>query len=177
MMLINSSERENPCFVSNLKRKASSFSPLSMMLFVGFCRWFFFNQIEGISLYSFFVESFYHECALDLCQMLSLQLLIWMWFFFFFFFLLLSLDVMDSIEFSNAELAFLGYIWLGCSVQFSSVTQSCPTLCNPMDCNTPVFPGHHQLPKLVQTYVHQVVDAIQPSLPLSSPSPSAFNLS
>ena len=61
-------------------------------------------------------------------------------------------------------------------VQFSSVAQSCPTLC-PMDCSTPGFPIHHQLPELTQTHVHRVSDAIQPSHPLSSPSPLAFNLS
>ena len=66
--------------------------------------------------------------------------------------------------------------WL-CDVQFSSVTQSCPTLCNPMDCSTPGIPIHHQLPELMQTHVHWVGDAIQPSHPLSSPSPRAFNLS
>ena len=63
------------------------------------------------------------------------------------------------------------------STKFSSVTQSCLTLCNPMDCSTPGFPVHQQLPELVQTHVHQVGDAIQPSHPLSSPSPPAFNLS
>ena len=62
-------------------------------------------------------------------------------------------------------------------VQFSSVAQSCPTLCNPMDCSTPVFPVHHQLLELAQTYVHRVNDAIQPSHPLLSASPSTFNLS
>ena len=61
--------------------------------------------------------------------------------------------------------------------QFSSVTESCPTLCSPMDCSTPGFPVHHQLPELAQTNVHRVSDAIQPSHPLSSPSPPAFNLS
>ena len=59
----------------------------------------------------------------------------------------------------------------------SSVTQSCPTLWDPMDCNTPGFPVHHQLPELAQTHVHWVSDAIQPSHPLSSPSLPAFNLS
>ena len=63
------------------------------------------------------------------------------------------------------------------SVQFSSVAQSCPTLCDPMDCSTPGLPVHHQLPEFTQTHVHRVVDAIQPSHPLSSHSPSAFNLS
>ena len=63
------------------------------------------------------------------------------------------------------------------SVQFSSVAQSCPTLSNPMDCSTPGFPVHHQLLELAQTDVHRVGDTIQPSHPLSSPSPPAFNLS
>ena len=62
-------------------------------------------------------------------------------------------------------------------VQFSSVAQSCPTLCNPMDCSTPGFPVHHQLPELTQTHVHWVGDAIQPSHSLSSPSLPTFNLS
>ena len=59
---------------------------------------------------------------------------------------------------------------------FSSVTQSCPTLCNPMDCNIPGFPVHHQLSVLAQTHVHHIGDAIQPSHP-PSPSPPAFNIS
>ena len=62
------------------------------------------------------------------------------------------------------------------SVPLSSVAQSCPTLCNPMDCNTPGFTVHHQLLELAQTHVHRVSDAIQPSHPLLSPSPPAFNL-
>ena len=61
------------------------------------------------------------------------------------------------------------------SVQFSSITQSCLTLSDPMDCSTPGFPVHHQLPELTQTHVHRVSEAIQPSQPLSSPSPSTFN--
>ena len=59
--------------------------------------------------------------------------------------------------------------------QLSSVTQLCLTLCNPMDCSTPGFPVHHQLPEL--THVHQVGDAIQWPHPLSPPFPPAFNLS
>ena len=62
-------------------------------------------------------------------------------------------------------------------VQFSSVTQSCPALCDPMNCSTPGVPVHHQLPEFTQTHVHWVGDAIQPSHPLSSPSPPAINLS
>jgi len=61
--------------------------------------------------------------------------------------------------------------------ELSSVTQSCPTLCNSMDCNTPGLPVHHQLPELTQTHVHQVGDVIQLSHPLSSPFPPTFNLS
>ena len=60
-------------------------------------------------------------------------------------------------------------------VQFSSVAQSCPTLCNPINCSMSGLPVHHQLPEFTQTHVHQVGDAIQPSHPLSSPSPSAPN--
>ena len=59
------------------------------------------------------------------------------------------------------------------SVQFSLVAQSCPTVCNPMIHKTPGLPVHHQLPEFTQTHVHQVSDAIQPSHPLSSPSPLA----
>ena len=62
-------------------------------------------------------------------------------------------------------------------IQFSSVTQSCATLCDPIDSSTPGFPVHYQLPKLAQTHIHWVGDANQPSHPLSSPSPPTFNLS
>ena len=61
------------------------------------------------------------------------------------------------------------------SVQFSSVAQSCATLCDLMDCSTPGVPVHHQLPELTQTHIHRVSDAIQPSHPLSSLSPPTFN--
>ena len=61
--------------------------------------------------------------------------------------------------------------------QFSPVSQLCLTLCDPVDCSTPGLPVHHQLPEFTQTHVHQVGDAIEPSHPLSSPSPSALNLS
>ena len=60
---------------------------------------------------------------------------------------------------------------------FCSVSQLCPILCNPMDCSMPGFPVRHQLPELTQTHVHWVGDAIQPSHPLSSPSPLIFHLS
>jgi len=61
------------------------------------------------------------------------------------------------------------------SVQFSSVAQSCLILCDPMNCSTPGLPVHHQLPEFTQTHIHQVSDAIQPSHPLSSPSPPVPN--
>ena len=67
----------------------------------------------------------------------------------------------------------LFFSWLN----FSSVTQSCPTLCNPMYCSRPGFSVYHQLLELAQTHAHQGSDAIQLSHPLSSPSPPAFNLS
>ena len=63
------------------------------------------------------------------------------------------------------------------ALQFSLVAQSCPTLCDPMNCSIPGFPVYHQLPDLAQTHVHCIGDAIQPSHPLSSPSPPTFNLS
>ena len=62
-------------------------------------------------------------------------------------------------------------------VQLSSVAQSGPTLCDHMNRNTPGLPVHHQLPESTQTHVHRLGDAIQPSHPLSSPSPPALNLS
>ena len=62
-------------------------------------------------------------------------------------------------------------------VQFSSAAQSCLTLCDPVNCSTPGLPVHHQLPEFTHTHVHRVGDAIQPSHPLSSPSPPAFTLS
>ena len=66
-------------------------------------------------------------------------------------------------------------MWNYKSFQFSSVAQSCPTLCDPMNCSTPGLPVHHQLPEVTQTHVHRVSDAIQPSHLLSSPSPPAPN--
>ena len=63
------------------------------------------------------------------------------------------------------------------SVQCSSVTQLCLTLCNAVNHSMPGLPVHHQLPEFTQTHIHRVSDAIQPSHPLSSPSPPALNLS
>ena len=82
--------------------------------------------------------------------------------------------------FSIPAIKLVSYSFLLClvlliSIQFSSVAQSCPTLCNPMNHSTPGLPVHHQLPEYTQTHVHRVRDAIQPSHPLSSPSPPAPN--
>ena len=73
-------------------------------------------------------------------------------------------------------ISFVG-LYFSNSVQFSSVTQSCPTLCDPMNRSTPGLPVHHQLPEFTQTHIHRVGDAIQLSHPLSSPSPPAPNRS
>ena len=67
--------------------------------------------------------------------------------------------------------------YLVLSDQFSSVTQSCPTLCNPIDCSMPGLPVHHRLLEFAQTHIHWVGDVTQTSHPLSSPCPPAFNLS
>ena len=69
------------------------------------------------------------------------------------------------------------FVMLENSFQFSSVTQSCPTLCDPMNCSMPGLPVHHQLLEFTQTHVHRVGDAIQPSHPRSFPSPPTPNLS
>ena len=88
--------------------------------------------------------------------------------------------VVDAMR--SCSLSFMDFQGIGennsiSSVQFSSVAQSCPTLCDPVDCSTPGFPVHQQLQEFTQTHVHRVGDAIQPSHPLLSPSPPAFNLS
>ena len=70
---------------------------------------------------------------------------------------------------------FLIIFYYGLFSQFSSVTQSCLTLCDPMNRSMPGLPVHHQLPEFTQTHVHRVGDAIQPSHPLLSPSPPAPN--
>ena len=64
---------------------------------------------------------------------------------------------------------------LDSAIQFSSVAQLCLTLCDPMNCSTPGLPVHNRLPEFIQTHVHRVGDAIQPSHPLLSPSPPAPN--
>ena len=84
-------------------------------------------------------------------------------------------NVVSHVIFVGIENTFykLAFIWLQCT----SVTQSCLTLCDPMDHNMPGLPVHYQFPESTQTHVHWVSDAIQPSHPLSSPSPPSCNLS
>ena len=82
-------------------------------------------------------------------------------------------ETMETVS----DFIFLGSLSTGSfsSVQFSSITQSCLTLCDPINRSMPVLPVHHQLLDFTQTHVHRVSDAIQPSHPLSSPSPPAPN--
>ena len=94
--------------------------------------------------------------------------------------LLLLSSVFPSIRVFPMSQLFVSHgqnIGASASLSVSSVAQSYPALCNPMDCCMPAFLVHHQLPELAQTHVHRVGDAIQSSHPLLSPSPSAFSLS
>ena len=81
----------------------------------------------------------------------------------------------EGISAKDAIITNPGGCWITCPVQFSSVAQSCPSLCDPMNHSMPGLPVHHQLPEFTQTRVHRVADAIQPSHPLSSPSLPAPN--
>ena len=78
-------------------------------------------------------------------------------------------------QFFSTQLSLESNSHIHTSDQIRSVTQSCLTLCNPMNCSTPGLPIHHQLPEFTPTHVQRVSDAIQPSHPLSSPSPPAPN--
>ena len=91
------------------------------------------------------------------------------------FFLFLFLFFLPSFFLSSSSsvcTSSLDFSWKRTYIQFSSVAQSCLTLYNPMNHSTPGLPVHHQLPEFTQTHVHQIGDGIQPSLPLSSPSPA-----
>ena len=103
-------------------------------------------------------------------------------FFWFFYYLDGELPSLDFLILYFLFCCFVLFSWVIYSIllntaQFSSFTQLCPTLCDPMNCSTPGSPVHHQFPELAQTHVHRVGDAIQQSHPVSSPSPLAFNLS
>ena len=86
----------------------------------------------------------------------------WKWKWLSFVWLFATSWAIQSVEFSRP-------------VQYSSVAQSCPNLCDPMKCSMPGLPVHHQLPEFTQTHIHRVGNAIQSSHPLSSPSPPAPN--
>ena len=81
--------------------------------------------------------------------------------------------VAQSLAVRNGGLSLHEEILPASSIQFSSVAQSCPTLCDPMNGSTPSLPVHHQLLEFTQTHVHRAGDAMEPSHPLSSPSPPA----
>ena len=85
--------------------------------------------------------------------------------------------VLSCFLISFLMFSFMHWLFSYFLFQFSSVAQSCPTLCDPMDCSMPGFPVHHGLPEFTQTHVHQISDDIQPSHPLPSPSPPASTLS
>ena len=82
-----------------------------------------------------------------------------------------------KVSSDSIDLILIIFLQTDVSVQFSSVTQSCPIPCDPMDCSMPGFPVHNQLLELAQPHVHQAGDTIQPSHPLSLSSPPALNLS
>ena len=81
----------------------------------------------------------------------------------------------SPVQLYDLKFRFITYFYIISSFQFRSVAQSCPTLCDPMNRSTPGLPVHHQLLEFTQTHLRQVSDAIQPSHPLSSPSPPAPN--
>ena len=83
---------------------------------------------------------------------------------------------MESLQQMQGYVHWAGWVSLLWAVPCSSVPQSCPTLCHPMDCSTSGFPVHHQLPEFTQTGVHRVGDAIQASHPLLFPSPPTYNI-
>ena len=89
----------------------------------------------------------------------------------------LSFIVWVSTWLQRLSVPSLTVEFVDCILSFSSAAQSCSTLFDPMDCSTPGLPVHHQFLEPTQTHVHWVSDAIQPSHPLSSPSPPTFNLS
>ena len=126
-------------------------------------RTFFLSLVGTKILYEEFFKHFYIWTKIVLIIQLSPKVM-------------LCLKWLHLCKDLNEKYAYIILYYFSSSVQFSSVAQLCPNLCNPMDCSTPGFPVHHQLPELAQTYVHLVSDVIQPSHPLLSPSP-AFNLS
>ena len=133
--------------------------------------WFHWSLLS-FSLFPFIYVSLIFMILFLLLTLGFLLLLLFLFFLFFF-----PVYVNRGCLF---EVSLIGEVGLYCckipsSVQFSSVAQSCPTLCDPNDCSMPGLPVHHQLLEFTQTHVPWVSDAIQPSHPLSSTSPPAFN--
>ena len=132
---------------------------------------------EIYSLYAQFLEFFFnHKWVLNVFKSFSAPIEIIRWFLFIYS-LILCITLINLIVLKNPCIPMMNLTWSWCSIEFTSVTQSCSTLCKPMNCSTPGLPVHHQLLQSTQTNVHWVSDAIQPSHPLSSPSPPAFHLS
>ena len=141
---------------------------------------FFFAYIQSVFAMTTILGFWRMELSLLLLKFIVDVILFCVQIFLFFFRLFLLYRHMSVLKRKCQEQCHLPgdyYYRVLCNVQFSSVAQSCPTLCNPTDCSTPGLPDHHQLPEFTHTQVHLVGDAIQPSHPLSSPSPPAFNLS
>ena len=169
-----------------------------MLCFIAFCRYCIFyklkvcgNPVSSTAVSASFQTAFVHfMCHISLILQYFKHLYYYhiycadLWSVIFDVTITKRFQMMVSIFYQRIFLiricALFFYTWCHCThnrLQFSSVAQSCPTLCSPMDCNMPGLPVHHQLLEFTQTYVHWVGDAIQPSHSLSSPSPPAFNLS
>ena len=113
--------------------------------------WVCFCFVHKLICISFFLDCTYKRC-------LMIFLLLWL--------------TLLNMALSGLKGSFDCSFWTD---HIRSVTQSCPTLCDPMNCSTPGLPVHHKLPEFTETHVHRVSNAIQPSHPLSSPSPPAPN--
>ena len=144
-------------------------------LVINFCKYVYLKKIHILQLaYIYDIHIDIHICQFVQVLLSCLDLLSC--------FLFVLVLLRENGVWNHRSNAYLfGFFNLGSYIlkliQFSSVTQSCPTLCDPMDCSTPGLPVHHQLTEFTQTHFHWVGDAIQPSHHLSSPSPPAFNLS
>ena len=152
----------------------------NMLMHTPFWNFFFFAYTQSVFAMTTILGFWRMALSLLLLKFIVDVILFSVQIFLFFFHLFLLYRHMSVFKRKCQEQCHLPgdyYYRVLCNVQFSSVTQSCPTLCNPTDCSTPGLPDHHRLPEFTQTQVHLVGHAIQPSHPLSSPSPPAFNLS
>ena len=135
-------------------------STVSVRTIIFFCIW---HDIGAENFYFYICSDLYSFFLISLFQINSLKFLCSQ--------VLHNEEDTNLHPFPHSLFLFLSQL----SVQFSSVAQSCLILCDPMNCSTPGLPVHHQLPEFTQIHVHWVGDAIQPSHPLSSPSPPAPN--